>query len=347
MWEACWSRYQTEFFHIFLCVALVEIYGGEVVKRDMSAVDMLQYFTDLSMKMEGGKVLRCARQLLRRFRQLPYIPCTLRGLLSGPGIWDSAPLPEIECSCHRECQYVTKKLRRPSQSDGHLFNESDRELNDDGKEKHEDEKPETRKGLSSEGLLDEKKTQLNGVEGDSDETEEIGVGDQGRSVISDDNGGGSVVSDDNNQDESAVYDDITQGQSDSSTCDTSEKWTHENDKNVDKANCVSSKDTEQEVAVTTISVNHETVEENAQVDSRELNERQTASGIESKTDTDISEESPCKKLIREQSEGETEFGKEKEIEREELSCSEELELNGKHVQQEDEVELLEESSVSK
>lgn len=69
----------------------------------MQSDDMLQYFTDLSMKMDGSKVLKKARQLLLKFRQLPFIPCSLRGLLSGPGIWDSAPLPSIECHCHGLC----------------------------------------------------------------------------------------------------------------------------------------------------------------------------------------------------------------------------------------------------
>ncbi|XP_020621447.1 TBC1 domain family member 16-like [Orbicella faveolata] len=103
IWEACWSRYETEYFHIFLCVAMIQEYGGAVVEQNMSADDMLQFFTDLSMKMDGTKVLRTARQLLLKFRQLPGIPCSLRGLLSGPGIWDSAYLPEIQCNCHDKC----------------------------------------------------------------------------------------------------------------------------------------------------------------------------------------------------------------------------------------------------
>lgn len=106
MWEACWSRYQTDYFHIFLCVAMVQEYGKAVVEQNMPADDMLQFFTDLSMKMDGTKVLRLARQLLLKFRQLPSIPCSLRGLLFGPGIWDSAPLPEIQCSCHNRCLYL-------------------------------------------------------------------------------------------------------------------------------------------------------------------------------------------------------------------------------------------------
>ncbi|EDO48014.1 predicted protein, partial [Nematostella vectensis] len=100
MWEACWSRYQTDYFHLFLCVAIMQEYGSEVLDWDMQMDEMLHFFTDLSMKMDGNKVLRTARQLLLKFRKLPFIPCSLRGLLSGPGIWDSAPLPKIECHCH-------------------------------------------------------------------------------------------------------------------------------------------------------------------------------------------------------------------------------------------------------
>lgn len=80
----------------------------------MSADDMLQFFTDLSMKMDGTKVLRTARQLLLKFRQLPGIPCSLRGLLSGPGIWDSAYLPEIQCSCHDKCVNLYDKSKSQS-----------------------------------------------------------------------------------------------------------------------------------------------------------------------------------------------------------------------------------------
>lgn len=111
MWEACWSHYQTKYFHIFLCVAMVQEYGGPVVDQNMSADDMLQFFTDLSMKMDGSRVLRMARQSLLKFRQLPGIPCSLRRLLSGPGIWDSAPLPEIECSCLNSCVYLHEESK--------------------------------------------------------------------------------------------------------------------------------------------------------------------------------------------------------------------------------------------
>ena len=126
MWEACWSRYQTDYFHIFLCVAMVQEYGKAVVEQDMPADDMLQYFTDLSMKMDGTKVLRIARQLLLKFRQLPGIPCSLRGLLSGPGVWDSAPLPEIQCSCHDRCVYLYGEFSHQEQKKSEPVTENEK-----------------------------------------------------------------------------------------------------------------------------------------------------------------------------------------------------------------------------
>ena len=108
MWEACWSHYQTEFFHIFICVAIVVEYGDPVWQKSMRVDEMLNYFNNLAMEMDGDRVLKQARSLLYQFRKLAGIPCTLRGLLSGPGAWDSATLPEIECTCHETntCKYL-------------------------------------------------------------------------------------------------------------------------------------------------------------------------------------------------------------------------------------------------
>jgi len=97
----------------------------------MQTDDMLQYFTDLSLKMDGSKVLRKARQLLLKFRQLPYIPCCVRGLLSGPGVWDSAPLPIIECQCRGVCIYD----EQPDQQ----TTTTDLKTEEDEREKYQDE----------------------------------------------------------------------------------------------------------------------------------------------------------------------------------------------------------------
>ncbi len=33
MWEACWAHYQTDYFHLFICLAIIAIYGDDVVQQ--------------------------------------------------------------------------------------------------------------------------------------------------------------------------------------------------------------------------------------------------------------------------------------------------------------------------
>merc|ERR1719494_363750 len=113
IWEACWSRYQTDYFHIFVCTAIISLYGDTCITKKMGADDMLQYFTDMALKFDGSTVLIEARSLLYKFRQLNRVPCTLRGLLSGPGVWDGGIAPEIECvSHHKKCCVELRKTER-------------------------------------------------------------------------------------------------------------------------------------------------------------------------------------------------------------------------------------------
>ena len=58
MWEACWAHYQTDYFHLFLCVAIIAVYGEDVVQQDLPADEMLLHFSSLSMHMSGEVVLR-------------------------------------------------------------------------------------------------------------------------------------------------------------------------------------------------------------------------------------------------------------------------------------------------
>lgn len=107
LWEACWSRYQTDYFHIFICVAILRLYGNKCIEHKMRMDEMMQYFMDMAMQFDGSAVLREARSLLYRFRKFQVIPCTLQGFLSGPGVWDGGIEPEIECmSRHRKCCFV-------------------------------------------------------------------------------------------------------------------------------------------------------------------------------------------------------------------------------------------------
>ncbi|NWU89934.1 TBC16 protein, partial [Upupa epops] len=107
MWEACWAHYQTDYFHLFICVAIVVIYGDDVIEQQLPTDQMLLHFSNLAMHMNGELVLRKARSLLYQFHLLPRIPCSLHDLcrLCGTGMWDSGFIPAVECSGHHpECQ---------------------------------------------------------------------------------------------------------------------------------------------------------------------------------------------------------------------------------------------------
>lgn len=125
MWEACWSNYLTDYFHLFLCLAIIAVYAEDVIAQDLRTDEMLLHFSSLgkfqqksktismlfidlslcaAMYMDGQLILRKARGLLHQFRQLPKIPCTLSGLCRrcGPGMWDSGHHPAIECTGHTD-----------------------------------------------------------------------------------------------------------------------------------------------------------------------------------------------------------------------------------------------------
>ncbi|XP_077689371.1 TBC1 domain family member 16 isoform X3 [Eretmochelys imbricata] len=44
MWEACWAHYQTDYFHLFICVAIVVIYGDDVIEQQLATDQMLLHF---------------------------------------------------------------------------------------------------------------------------------------------------------------------------------------------------------------------------------------------------------------------------------------------------------------
>ncbi|XP_038013327.1 TBC1 domain family member 16 isoform X2 [Motacilla alba alba] len=126
MWEACWAHYQTDYFHLFICVAIVVIYGDDVIEQQLPTDQMLLHFSNLAMHMNGELVLRKARSLLYQFHLLPRIPCSLHDLckLCGTGMWDSGFIPAVECSGHHpeseSCPYggLVEESSPPAGSEG-------------------------------------------------------------------------------------------------------------------------------------------------------------------------------------------------------------------------------------
>ena len=61
IWEACWSKYRTSFFHLFVCAAIVSIYGGDVIAQELPHDEILLYFASLAMHMDANVVLKKVR----------------------------------------------------------------------------------------------------------------------------------------------------------------------------------------------------------------------------------------------------------------------------------------------
>lgn len=61
---------QTDYFHLFICVAIVAIYGDDVIEQQLATDQMLLHFGNLAMHMNGELVLRKVSALL---------PCTKAG----------------------------------------------------------------------------------------------------------------------------------------------------------------------------------------------------------------------------------------------------------------------------
>ncbi|XP_052760917.1 TBC1 domain family member 16-like [Mya arenaria] len=118
IWESCWAHYQTDYFHLFICVAIVAIYGEDIVEQCLPADEILLHFSSLACHMNGDLVLRKARGLLNEYRRRPMIPCTLHGLCSqcGQGMWDSGHVPTVKCvgsHLHGECPYLASPHSSP------------------------------------------------------------------------------------------------------------------------------------------------------------------------------------------------------------------------------------------
>ena len=86
LWEACWARHQTDYFHLFVCAAVIAVYGEDVVQQDLMADEMLLHFSSLSMLMSGEVVLRKV-QYISFFKQLNSTLLFAYYYLDMVGIW--------------------------------------------------------------------------------------------------------------------------------------------------------------------------------------------------------------------------------------------------------------------
>ncbi|VDN56250.1 unnamed protein product [Dracunculus medinensis] len=91
IWEACWARYRTTYFHLFICIAIISVYGEDVIQQSLPHDEILLYFSSLAMHMDANIILKKARGLLYHFYRLEKVPCTLAGICEQEDIeqWNS------------------------------------------------------------------------------------------------------------------------------------------------------------------------------------------------------------------------------------------------------------------
>lgn len=50
IWEACWANYFTDYFHLFVCLAIISAYADDVIAQDLRTDEMLLHFSSLGLK---------------------------------------------------------------------------------------------------------------------------------------------------------------------------------------------------------------------------------------------------------------------------------------------------------
>uniref|UniRef100_A0AC35U4G2 Rab-GAP TBC domain-containing protein n=1 Tax=Rhabditophanes sp. KR3021 TaxID=114890 RepID=A0AC35U4G2_9BILA len=102
IWEACWSRYRTTYFHLFISIAIVSIYSPDIMQQGLPNDEILLYFSSLANHLDASVVLKKARGLLYKFCRMEKIPCTLAGIVDHDqtdGQWNShMPQQVFECT---------------------------------------------------------------------------------------------------------------------------------------------------------------------------------------------------------------------------------------------------------
>ena len=101
LWEACWTNYATNSFHLFLCVAIVAIYGQKALDEDMSLNELTVYFNGLANVMPVDIVLSQARGYLYQFTKCLEVPCVLRCIM--PDSFWEVSLNRIVCEGSGTC----------------------------------------------------------------------------------------------------------------------------------------------------------------------------------------------------------------------------------------------------
>ena len=102
IWEACWTNYSTNSFHMFVCVAVVAIYGQRSVDQNMNINELTIHFNSLSNSLPVDIVLSQARGYLYQFTKCSEVPCVLRSIMSDD-FWEGTRSPKVVCEGSGSC----------------------------------------------------------------------------------------------------------------------------------------------------------------------------------------------------------------------------------------------------
>lgn len=100
IWESCWTCPDTKFFHLFICIAIIAIYGGKVVEKSFNIDELMVYFNSLSHQMPKDILLSQARGYLHKFCVSERIHCILYELMDRH-FWEKNHSVKFQCDdCH-------------------------------------------------------------------------------------------------------------------------------------------------------------------------------------------------------------------------------------------------------
>lgn len=89
IWEVSWTNYSTNSFHLFICIAIIAVYGQQALDQDMTINELTVHFNGLANTMPVDVILSQARGYLYRFTKCLEIPCVLR-LIMPVDYWETS-----------------------------------------------------------------------------------------------------------------------------------------------------------------------------------------------------------------------------------------------------------------
>ena len=97
IWESCWACCNTKSFHLFICIAIMAMYGQKAVDVQMNINELMVFFNTLSHSMPRDIVLSQARGYLHQFYTSNEVNCALSEIMTKE-FWEREDSPKLSCS---------------------------------------------------------------------------------------------------------------------------------------------------------------------------------------------------------------------------------------------------------